>query len=176
MKKEDDMAHLQLVRTNGREVAPRIPARRSQERVMHLPLLDLPQYAAAIARQDEAGVLMHRTARIDARRFVRNLRARHPIADVRGMCVWNLVGDILCHVVPVARSVQELWDVAGALRLVVRLVLDGEDLGAGMMVGGILLSIHGEGADGRVDLGLATDDCTVEMRFGIRDGSFVGLA
>jgi len=171
------MAHLQLVSTNGRQVPPRVPAQRVHERVLHLPLLDLPEYAAAIARQDEAGVLMHRTARIDARRLVRNLRARHPVADVRGMCVWNLVGDLLCHVIPVARSEHEVWEMANALRLVVRLVLDAEALGAGMMVGDALLSIHGEGRDGHAEiaLGLATDGCTVEMRFGLQDGTFVGL-
>lgn len=171
------MAHLQLVSTDGRQVPPPAPAQRIHARVLHLPRLGLADYAAAIARQDEAGALMHRTARIDARRLVRNLRARHPIADVRGMCVWNLVGDLLCHVIPVAGSEHEVWEAADALRIVVRLVLDAEALGAGMMVGGVLLSVHGEGRDGHAEiaLGLTTDGCTVEMRFGLRDGTFVGL-
>lgn len=166
------MAHLQLVRTNGREVSPSVPVRRASDRVLDLPRLDMPAYVRMIGREDEESVLMRRNARIDARRFVRRLRAVHPIAEVGHLCIWNLVGDLLCHLVPLAPSAQELEDAAHALRLVVRLVVDGEALGACMAFGGTVLSIHGEGRDGTVDLAFGHDENHVEMRFRIEGGSF----
>lgn len=166
------MTHLQLVRTNGREVTPPAPAQRLGGRSLHLPRLDISGYSDMLARQDEDAVLMRRDARVDARRLVRRLRAIHPIAEVGDLCIWNLVGDLLCHLVPLSPSIQELEDAAHALRLVVRLVADGEALGAGMMFGDTLLSIHGEGCEGTIDLAFDQGDAHVEMRFRIVSGIF----
>ncbi len=166
------MAHLQLVRTNGGETPPAVPVQRTSDRVLHLPRLDMPAYADMLGRDDAEAVLMRRNARIDARRFVRRLRAVHPIAEVGDLCIWNLVGDLLCHLVPISANAQELEDAAHALRLVVRLVVDGEALGACMAFGGTVLSIHGEGCEGTVDLAFGHDDRNVEMRFRIEGVSF----
>jgi hypothetical protein len=122
-------------------------------------------YSAALRKGGPAAEKALAAALVDGQRFARGMSAWMPIAEARGACVWSLVGDVLGHVVPIAPGLDDLETAAQALRLVVRLVLDGERLRARMDLGQAAISI--DGVQGGIDLRLAEGVHEISMRFAV---------
>jgi hypothetical protein len=172
------MGHLQLVSVAGRHVdTVTPPVRRAGDRHTLLPSLAIGQYVSAAASVDTADLRMRDCARHDARRFARDLSARNPVAEAGGACTWSAAGDLLGEILPLIPTMRDLEGAAHALRLVSRLVMDGEEVGAGMRIGECILSIHGDGTAGTMTIHLQDASDEITLRFRLSDGGrFVPVA
>ena len=136
-------------------------------RVMRLDGIDVREFARMTDSVEQGAIESKVVAISDARRFVRHLSARMPMADVAGRCTWSLTGDVLGEILPVFGSMQDVETAGRALRLVIGLLMTGETVGAGMQVRDMLLSMHGSGRDGTLSLTFAAEDATTEMVYGV---------
>lgn len=167
------MGHLEVVRTDDMPARRKGQIQSAQDARMHLPNIDLATYGRMMAEHSEDYVLMRRRARIDARRLVHDLRARHPVREIGNVCVWDLVGDVLCCAIPVADRFRSVELAAHALRMMVGLMTGGGCTKAMASMGEVILDMTFEHDEGRFTMTMVQGGVRLRLDFVMEQGSFV---